>query len=243
MTCIDLIYQCHLRPALTELVLDQAMRTLQPYDVRLILCYDGHDPAYIKRILGEHHPWRVVANYRKHKGHGLLLNEAFDQAGRGYIMFLENDFYMNRDCISEAVKALEESDWVMMHQFPFTLKEFDRVEEGVGWFRPGQMYKWNLHPSLQREQYLAGRFPDLGPASVEHIYIRVYHTAGKISTCLLRENFTHIGVTNALGAFKQTHLPHMGIHSEATLEDVHSRFREIAQRSEHVELYREYLKI
>jgi len=244
------VFRCFRRPTLTRVCLERIVEVLDDsgYSYELVAVYDDADPDYLD-MLTEFPFKHITVNQNRFESNkaemGHKFNEALDMCTGDYTLHLENDFYWVNPCLDKAIEALEYMDVVRLCMSPYSDRGLEHVTDNAVLFENERRYKFTLNPHLRKERYPAGRFPAKSRWSMESDYALRFNTPELKAGFLTEDYFTHIGVCNNSGNFRQYHLLYVyGRDWKERLNDmdVEAWFNTLTDNPRHREMYKKYLK-
>jgi len=232
----------HSRPLLSQLVFERAKDILDGYDCEFTFAYDRdpespHDELIeIVKLLFD---IKEVVISKHHTKRGELLNDAFMKSSGEYYIFLENDWYWVEDRIEDAIRALDEVDFVRMVRTPF--KNFTTIKNGFCILAPETGYAYNFNPSVRKDVFLIGIFrEDLNSDQLESLTSTLFNAMGKTAAVLDTDSLSHIGFVNSNGVLREQHFIREGI--KPSLIEVVKWFESISKDRSHIDLFVEHLQ-
>ena len=204
---ISVLFTCKGRPHLTRLCLMRLIE-LMPEPYRLTICYDDAKYTHYDMLRRVAPKAIIVCRDEDDKSRFSLINRGLDYSSGDYYMHVENDFYwQRRECISDAVTALDmydDLDYIRFEHLPFDSKTFTEYRtlpsDRVGIMRKDAPYQFTFNPHLRRDRFPCGRFKEDGFSKQPE----QHHNDGYTGTsgCLMGENFRHLGIYDEGGHYK-----------------------------------------
>lgn len=230
------------RPLLSQLVFERAKDILDDYDCEFVFAYDRspespHDELI--DIVKSLFDIKEVVISKHHTKRGELLNEVFTKSSGDYYIFLENDWYWVEDRIEDAIRALDEVDFVRMVRTPF--ENFTIIKNGFCVLAPETGYAYNFNPSVRKEVFPVGMFrEDLNSDQLESFSSTLFNAMGKTVAVLDTDSLSHIGFVNSNGVLRVQHFERQGI--KPVISEAIKWFESISKDRSHVDLFVEHLR-